>query len=321
MTSHGIAAKRARALNLAARPARRLLSRRRIAAGTAALRDGRVLAGPAPAAVVSSYRIADEARLRMLRLTVAQLATAFAGSDVRFVVGDASPPEYAEVTEEIWRQSALRVDWRPGDLPLVRSLDEILADLPERYFCLQFDDMVSVGLSPAYLAAATRVLGGYGPEVGAVSPFWPVSVEVPVDRATVEVIAYRRGRSGVLGFREHEVEPLTELDVDDHRFAIVENFTYGFFFNALIASSHDYLARLRRYRRLAATGSAHGIENYAASKLRGPYWTHIAVPLDRATLLDLDYSHTGEALRAQAPEKKQIVEALESGARIDVRVG
>lgn len=306
-----------RVIEPALHPQASLARRRRIASASRRVARSEKASPPERVAVVSTYRIQDANRLRILEATVRHLSKTFSGSTVPFVVRDASDPLHAQSAHDIWSASGLPTDWQIDGLPLVDSLEGAVGALEEPYFCLQFDDMLTVGMDPSYLAAATQVLGRFSGDVGVVCPVWPLKVELR--NGVIEIEAYETGPRGALRFRDGVVRPVEMVTIDERRFAIFENFTYGFFFNALVAPVDDFLFRLSAFRAHAATSSAHAIELFAAAKSHGPWWTHIAVCLDGVSLLDLDFAHTSQALRLNSPEVERLVEALENGSPIRVR--
>jgi hypothetical protein len=85
-----------------------------------------------------------------------------------------------------------------------------------------------------------------------------------------------------------------------------------------VAPACDFARRLGWYLDALGTTSAHQVELAAAPKLRGPWWTHVAVCLDGVTLLDLDYAHTDAAVRDEVPANRVVFDAVAAGAAIDV---
>lgn len=306
-----------------ARPAHRVLRRRRIRAASARIRGRAGLLPPPPAAaaaagelcVLSSYRVHNEDRLRMLRATVAWVDTALRGSGIPVRVRDSSTDAFVGRTRALWEATQLEVAVEQAEQPMAAALLDLLGEAPERWFYLQLDDEITCGLSPALLTASCRLLDHFAGDVGVVCPYWPVETLREDDGGIVVVShefdvsrdAYRFGPTGRF------VQPVAVVSVDGHRFGIFENFTYGFFVNHLVAATDDYRSRLAWFLRDAQTDSVHRVENVAASGLRGPGWTHVAVCLDGVALVDLDFAHTGAAVREDSSRPEEVLAAVEQG--------
>lgn len=261
--------------------------------------------------------------MRILATTTVHLARQV-GALVPVTVSDASPEPLAPRVRAVWQRTGADVEISDVRGSLPASLDELLSRMDEPWFALQFDDMLTAGLSPELLQAACRLLDRYAHALHVVCPFWPL--QVSVDPSAQRIVAEsheERNRRGATEYRFLStgwLRPVVVEKVDGLRFGIFENFTYGFFFNHLIAPVDDFRTRLAWYRRHVDPDDAHAIELAAAPKLRGPWWTHLAVPLDGCTLVDLDYSHTQAAVRAQQPELREVHDAVQKGWPIEVPV-
>lgn len=310
-----------RAFRTVTRPAVRRRRRRQVRSDT-----GRLIAtefGEPPSArladdltVVSTFRVDSADRLRMLQQVVRHVESALGGSGLRACISDASPAAYEEQVSLAWQSAGLSAEIQRRPAAMADSLLEVLRELDTPWFYLQFDDQLTVGLSTSLLSSATALLKMCGGSVDVVLPYWPVEIHMDESAREIQLVShivdetedlYRFGPDGP------PVRPIRTFDIGGHRFGIFENFTYGFFVNHLIANAANYRRRLEWYMHHVDTSSVHRIENAAASGLRGPTWSHVAVCLDGVALLDLDYAHTSEAVRQRAPENERQVLRLEDG--------
>lgn len=310
-----------RARRLGLRPLYRLLHGRRVRVATARLAGAELTelaTGPLAGdlTVVSTFRVDSDDRLRMLQASTRQVDAALGGCGLRVIVDDASPEEYAERTRSAWSGVRLDVEIRSCQQAMATSLAGLLRELDTRWFYLQFDDQVTVGLSPSLLSASRRLLQMCAGDVDVVFPSWPVSTHVDEQARQIRLVSHEVDEEQALyrfGPAGSPLHPVRTLEVEGYRFGIFENFTYGFFVNHLVADADDYRRRLEWYMRSVGTSSVHRIENAAASGLRGPAWKHVAVCLDGVALLDLDYAHTAEAVRGRSPQNEAHVARLENG--------
>lgn len=273
--------------------------------------------------ILMSYRAADDDRLRMLSTVAGTFGPQIAGSGATLRVLDASPAGVAEATQALWRASALDVDFRRASLPLVEAYDALLTTATSRWFALQFDDQLSAGLTPDLLKASVSLLKTHAGRLGVVCPLWPIEKLIDDDKREIELVSHEMRSKG--GHREYRFytggwrRPVLEQRVGEHTFGIFENFSYGFFFNHLIAPVDDYLRRLRWYAHHVTPPTAHNIELEAAAQLLGPFWTHIGVCLDGFSVLDLDYAHTASAVRLETPENRDMLRRVAEGYRLVAR--
>jgi hypothetical protein len=310
-----------RARRVLARPARRLLKHRRTEAASVRIHARAQVAPVASEApdicVLTSYRVHNEERLRMLTAAVSSLDGALGGSGIPISVRDSSSAAFVSRTRALWQATQLSVTVKQAEEPMSSALLHLLGATRERWFYLQFDDEITCGLSPAFLRASCRLLEHFGGDVGVVAPYWPVETLLD-SHGDVVVVSHELDAGGSYRFGPagRPVRPVATVDVDGHRFGIFENFTYGFFVNHLVADTADYRARLKWYLERARTDSVHRVENVAASGLRGPAWTHVAVCLDGVALVDLDFAHTGAAVRQDDSRPREVLAAVEQGRAV-----
>lgn len=267
--------------------------------------------------VVSSYRVADDDRARMLSITARSLGAALGGSGARVTVADASDGPWRRRSEEAWAGTGLDVRLLPSTAPLAAAVDELVAAATTDVFALQFDDTITVGLDETWLRSAADLVRAYDGAL-VVAPQWPIAVRADVNRHRVEVEPHRRSASGRYRFWFGGWQrPVAVEDVAGHAFGIFVNFGYGFFFNNLVAERRAFAERLAWYRRHVSADNAHAIE-LAGFEWRGPVWEHVAVPLDGPVLLDLDYRHTGTSVRREHPERRDVCTVLEAGGDVVV---
>lgn len=267
-----------------------------------------------------SQRAATEDRLDMLRVVVGRLAHDLAGSGVRVALGESTPVSHRGRAMSIWTESDLDVDVIEREEPIVSSYLRLLAGIDRPYVMLQLDDQLTAGLTPSFVAASAALLERASPLVDIVSVHWPLAVDVDHARRviTVTVAEHRDGR---YRFKETPwLTPVCEVEVAGHRFGIFENFSYGFFMNHSVMPTRDFERRLAWYVKRLRTTDAHHIENMAAAKRRGPFWSHVAICLDAAALLDIDYAHSATSDRVALPELKATARAVGDGYEIQAVV-
>jgi hypothetical protein len=274
--------------------------------------------------VISSFRVATPERLEMLRTVTDRLDDAVGRSAIELHVADASDEPFSSEVRTILSGMSMRATHHcaPGQT-LCEGLLTLLDGCPTEYVYLQFDDQLTTNLSPELLGSACDLLDRFAGAVDVVTVLWPLTLSVMKDPPAIEATAYaaRRGRA----FRRYQFggAPLRRATihatVDGHRFAVFENFTFGFYFNHIVTRAADYAERLRWYMEHLSTASAHQIELAACDRTLGPHWRHLAVPLDGVTLLDLDHQHTPSAVRAEGELTRQTAAALAAGAAVRVR--
>lgn len=260
--------------------------------------------------------------MHILRTTMRAVASALGDTEIVLRVHDASTPELIDDTARIFSEADLDVRYERRAQALTTSYLELLA-ASSKYAYVQFDDQLTVGLSPELLSDAARLLESFDGVVPVVSILWPLRVEVDDVARVIRVVTHREAGSGDntrYGFWDGKLRsPVTVQQVGGHRFGIFENPTYGFYFNHLIVPSADYRARLLWYVD-HVSADAHDIELAAAAKSLGPFWRHIAVCLDGVALLDLDFAHTPNSVRPVGATAAHVHRGLELGYDVEARV-
>lgn len=274
--------------------------------------------------MVLCYRTVDSDRFAMLEATVERLATSLAGSGLQLLVGDASDEPWFTRGAALWRHSKLNVEHQRLVEPLAGGIGALLRQIDHRFFYLQFDDVLTVGLSSPLLEGACRVLATSGGDVGAVCTLWPMAVREVAETQTLLVTGVElRSRDGAIAscrFGMGQAQrPVVQQRHGDLIFGSFENFVYGFFFNNVVCEREDYLSRLDWYLDNVSP-SAHQIELATASRHVGPFWTHLGLPLDGQSLLDLDYKHTSTAVRGELPQNRRAFDLAKAGWRIEHQV-
>jgi hypothetical protein len=266
--------------------------------------------------VMMSYKITNQERLRILSAVLQQVKQALVGSGIMLHVIDASEREYLQYTEPMFRESELPVSFTSASKRLCQAYIEMLHQIPQKYVYLQFDDFITVGLTPEFLYAACHLLEKYAGLVDVVCIMWPFEVKISEAERTINVIGFQKAvnlldsqETYLFGYGTPQI-PIFIEKIGAYEFGIFENFQYGFFFNHLIAPAQDYLRRLDWYIRHISSTSVHAIEVAASERTIGPFWTHLAICLSDVCLLDVDYSHTNEALRPESEQNRVVVEAL-----------
>jgi hypothetical protein len=272
--------------------------------------------------VVMSFRVTSTDRLAVLATVLRRFDDSMAGAPVPLQVRDASSGEWADRAGALFAPRSPPTSYVQASESLSRAYLRSLRETDREYVYLQFDDQLAAGLSPGFLDAACGLLSRYKGELGVVSILWPWRVTHSDATRTVEVTTHRvqrrrAGRPPRYSFgRDPFRAPLVVERIGGFEFGIFENFTYGFYFNHLVAPVDDYASRLEWY--IDHVGeNAHQIELAAGGRTLGPYWTHIAVCLDDISLLDLDFEHTVSAVRAEGHANRATFEALSNG--YDVR--
>jgi hypothetical protein len=268
---------------------------------------------------VMAFRVTTDARADLLDQIVGRLA-ADLGRRVPIVVGDASPPGRTEHNEIVLRRPSLQVDYHQMAEGLAATVLHLLERVVSTsFFYLQFDDQVTVGMTPELLAVSAELLRRYNGAIPVVAIPWPTHLEVDHQSRHIRVATHagrtRRGRReysfGGAPFRA----PVFEVDVCGRVFGVFENFTYGFFFNHLVAPTAQYAATLRAHMAMISE-DAHRIELATRWRRAPGSWRFIAIPLDGVALLDLDFEHTDAAVRPEHPEHRQRLQALRDGYSI-----
>ena len=268
--------------------------------------------------MVTSHRVTSDDRLRLLRVVTERLAQDLHTDPPSITVRDASDEPYAAAARELWQATGLPVTYVSVDEPQLASFREVAATSAEPYLAIQFDDTITVGMSPGYLLAACRFLQRWQGSVDLVCPLWSLATRVDPERQVVGVVSYqhRNGKYRFKGSRPRR--PVTTETIDDLRFGIFENPSYGFFFNHMVVPRADYARRVEWYASNIDARSVHAVELAAAQGVVGPTWRHAAVCLDGVALLDLDYAHTSAAVRTEDPTLRQLVDCLDAGWAFEV---
>jgi hypothetical protein len=272
--------------------------------------------------VIMSYRVASERRAEMLRIGVQHLARSLVSVDVPIQVIDASPADWQTATRAIWQDSGLAPNLTFEDASLVRSYARLLERTDTPYCLVQFDDVLTVGLGPGFLAAAADLLERYSGLVSVVRPAWAHNVRLRDPEATIELTVdwsgrpvRRRSYHLRAGVRQR---PSRIEVIRGHAFGLFENTGYGFVFNTLVAPTRDFGRRLRWYAEHVSADSPQRIELAAADRTVGPYWSHIAVCLTGTVVtLDFDAEHTPSSVRADTADPA-LLRALSAGYEIKV---
>ncbi len=252
-------------------------------------------------------------RVAILSAILAHYATAMNQSRVALKVLDGSVDEFSRQTKQLFGACASPIEWSAGPERLPQAYLKMLQNTSQPYFYLQFDDFISVGLTPKFLAASCELMRRYAGLVNVISVEWPVEVKVDDRERSVDVVAYEVSQQRYhFGIGEPQTPAFIET-VDGFRFAIFENFQYGFFFHNLIANTRDFATRLEWYMRHVSPTSAHAIETAAAQRICGPFWTHLAVNLDGVSLLDLDFAQTRQDVRPETARNAPVFRALQAG--------
>lgn len=293
------------------------VGRERIEARIASAREALSVVRPSAKrlSVVITYRVTDPDRLRLLAAVVNRLSTQIQGSGIPVVVVDASPESMVETTGKLWAAAGVDVRYEASQQPMGVALDRVLRDLETPYFYLQFDDMVTAGLSSELLASACELLDVVGDDGLPVAFLRPVNVRIDDAAQVVELATHKLDPvTGRLHFFAGPGRPpVRRFRSGGFEYALIRNPTYGFFVNHLVASTADYRRRLSWYMHQTRSTSVHDVELAAAPQLIGPYWTHLAVPLGAGAVLDLDFAHTDAAVRPDVPENRRLLEVVERG--------
>lgn len=271
--------------------------------------------------ILMSLRVAPRERLSILEVTLRQLALTLGQSGIHLRVDDASDPEVAEDVRAAFERLPMPAIYENSVRPMTAGYLDLLRKCRTDFCYLQFDDQVTTNLSPALLDASCKFLERYGQHVPVVSATWPTRVEVADE--VIHVTTYEVGSNGRRTWYAFQsgraISPVFVEKIQNHTFAVFENFMYGFYFNHVIVPVDDYRSRLQWYVDHVDASSAHRIEVAAARKTLGPFWTHVAVCLDDVAILDLDFQHTPAALRPVAATARQVFEALRQGSAIEAR--
>lgn len=268
--------------------------------------------------MVLSNRVANEDRLRLLSVVLARLSDDLATEPPAITVRDASDEPLLSQARQRWEATGLPVEHLAVHEPMLTAFRTVAESAAEPYLTFQFDDTLTAGLRPAYLRAACTLLDRWRGVVDIVTPPWSLATELDEGRRVVRVISHELVGARYRFTASRPRRPLAIETVAGLRFGIFENPTYGFFFNHMVVPREDYLRRVRWFEQHVSATSVHAIEVAAEHGLRGPTWRHAAICLDGISLLDLDYAHTGAALRHERPDLVQLVERLEDGWELEV---
>jgi hypothetical protein len=315
------------------RLARRVKSKRIIAAASRKIHERRSANLPlrAPDMPLSdlivallSYRITNEDRLRIFSIMLSRLGQQIATTGVSLRVEDSSDPAWTNQASALLKNSAVPVLLEAKPEKLCEAYADMLRAVKQKYFYLQFDDFITVGLSGEFLRSCCELLEKYSGLVNVIPIMWPRRVEIVDEKRAVEITSHEilpAAENSPVRYHFGFGEPVTPLFTEkfgDFEFGIFENFQYGFFFNHLVAPVADYAERLAWFMENVSSTSVHQIELAASQRTVGPFFTHLAICLGDVCLLDLDYAHTAEAVRPQVQANRLVCNALEQGFRLQV---
>ena len=271
--------------------------------------------------VLMSYRVHNQERLSILSAVIRALSVQLAGLEIAIHIVDCSTPEMRAQVSALWDASPLDVRRTEADISLCEALWMLLSSCESRWFYLQFDDMITAGLDRNFLAGACELLGSYEGLIDVVCPFWPLERDFLEESHRVHLVSHEvsAGRRPRYRFTTGGLRaPVVEGTFSGRQFGVFENFTYGFFFNNLVAPTEDFRRRMSWYRQHVSSESVHRIEEVAAAKLTGPFWRHVGVCLDGAAILDVDFAHTAAAVRPEVPDNLRSWKAVMANWQIDV---
>lgn len=262
----------------------------------------------APIPIVSSFRIDSVERQNILEKTFS-LTFKHVAREYALTVIDASSGSQAEINRQlIGRTVSAAIDYRLGNDKLPLSYSKILTELRQDAVAIVFDDQPIVGLDSSLLKSAQSLLADLSGLVDLVLFEYPKNVIVNKENNSVSVDLES------LEFISAGVEPLRIVKYGEHRFAIIKNYHYGFFFNNVIVNRVAYLERLNWFRKRTGNESTVEIEKLG-SKRAGPAYHFIAIPLD-AFMMDLDFCHSVNSTRGENRQAEELFEALNNNTRI-----
>lgn len=275
-----------------------------------------------PSAVISvvmSFRVTLEGRFKVLQAVVDDLASTLGPQGIALDVTEAPVPEFSTRVRSVFDRLELPISYRKSSSHLSVAHMTAAENIATPYVYFQFDDQLTTNLSAEFLFDACQFLERYRGMVDVVTVLWPTRVSVVPEQRIIEVVTHRvrRTRLGMeysfapYGFRR----PVRVERIGSHTFGIFENFTYGFYFNNLVAPSGDFGARARWYIENVAEEN-HQIELAASGRTVGPYWTHLAICLDGVALLDLDFQHTDAATRPENKSNREVFQAIGNGYEV-----
>lgn len=272
-------------------------------------------------AIIMSHKLESADRLAMLAVSIRQLVDGLAGVRIKVIVVDSSTGLLGTEARRLWMESGLDVEFESLAMPLGPAYVRMLEALEQPHVYIQFDDMVTAGLSPDFLRDSCSFLDRHAGHVDVVGVPWCLSAVPRRSDRVIEVVAQRRRQSGEYLFRPGGWQaPLAVERLLGGPFGIFQNFDYGFFLHNLVAPRDDFCERLRWYLEHVSWTSVHAIEMAARNQLRGPTWPHVGVSLAGVALVDLDFAHTTAAVRPESPQLRERVEMLNAGWAFDVHV-
>jgi len=253
--------------------------------------------------LLSTYRVNSDLRQRIFDLTIKRTLKHLLNSGLQLQVIDASVAKYIEANHSVLKEiSGINLDYTASEMKFQNALLSMHGKSDKPYFCMIYDDQPILGLTPEFLSASCDFLDDFAGLVDLVLIEPPLKYDI--DHKTKKVAIDMES----LVFKVRKQKPLGMVKYNEHSFAIIYNYNYGFFFNTLIASSKDYARRLKWYVQHVKNDNAQYIE-LAGMKRRGPIYDVIAVSLD-VCMLNMDCSPTELAIRETPESARELFAAF-----------
>lgn len=261
-----------------------------------------------------SMRINSNIRQEIFEQTMKLSLGKLDGAPVTIRVSDASPEVFHQnnkkIIEDVIRSKPnIKLEYNLVPLRQPPANHKVLTEAPEENFLMVYDDQALINVTPSLIAAGCDVLEFFEGEVdvvlleGANAPKTDdQNKKIIIDMNTLE-------------FRDRNVKPVGVIEFRGHKFAIVPNFHYGFFFNTIVANAKEYAKRLKWYMDNVSELDSNKIE-LAGLKRLGPSFKYLAIPLD-AMMVNLDFSHTEHSSRGHTDTEKNIYDHLLKGYSIE----
>jgi len=230
---------------------------------------------------------------------------------ITFRINDSSADDFYFSNEQYFKNlPSIIPEIQRTQVRLPGAYYQFLTEQNQPYCLTIFDDFPITNLTSSLLLAGCRLLEDFAGMVDVVLIEQVLDYKLD-DQNKLILIELKD-----LEFRIGHIVPLGIVEYFGHKFAIIENFHYGFFFSTVLVSTKDHARRLKWYLDNISAENPHKIE-LAGSLRRGPIYRYIAVPLE-AFKLDLDFEHTEISIRPAVVEAKKLYEALKNNNQFKI---
>ena len=253
-----------------------------------------------------SLKIRTYNRQEILKASLSQcLSQLPPAGKINFRINDSTEDEYFFSNEVFFKNL-------PAVSPLIQRTQtrlpgayyQFLSQQAEPYCLTLFDDFPIVGLTEKVLRGSCALLKDFEKLVNV------VLIEA-IDDYDIDHEAKAVNFKKQLELERRNIKPLGIVEYFGQKFAIWENFHFGFFFSTSIVPTKDHAKRLKWYLDNISSDNPHKIE-LAGHKRRGPVYDYIAVPLG-VYRFDLDFEHTEISIRPPVKKAEELYKAIKYG--------